>query len=384
MSKEIDIYSASYIVVPKFIFVDSRLNAIDIKVSALLYSSSENDFVIQNNKLAKLFNVSESTIIRSLRNLEELGYIKCNNINNTRVIHKCFELGVSKLDTPLVKSDNPLVKSDNPSKEKEKEKKKSNIKENKEKEREILFTPLSPQKTEGGCGYVDNSVDNNKININEQKQGLESVSGVSGRKVAYSNQKSNGGAFSGEYDKLNKQEAVGVVNWENCRSDIQRFVAFWVKLNEPNLYNNATKEQVYAIYGQYARYAKSILGIAGDLEKAKEASKMCREWLLRNKLSYNLATIARNIGRFLNRINKNADVPIEVDLALWNEYCELREMKKGKFDKNKALEFIKDIISQGKNPNELLERRIVELKRDNSDVIDFIKTIPIKTIQEEK
>lgn len=396
---EISIYNLNYIVVPKFIFTDNRLNPVDIKVSALLYSYSGDRFTISNRKMANMFNVSESTIIRSLRSLEEYGYIRCEVVEGVRVIVKTIDVnGVADLTGGGVKFDRGGSKFDNPpqekEKEKEKEKKKSVIKENKEieKEREREYNNIIAQEINNVDNSVDNFVDNSvnnftdnsnqnspvseEIQLNERECGLERGSGSGGMVVAGACESEKLRAFS-----CVKKEPE--VNWENCKTDIQRFIAFWIKIDQPNIYYTATKEQVKAIYGLYAKYSKVILDAAGDLEVAKEAASMCRDWLVREKLSYNIATVARNITKFIDAIVKKNRVPVEVDYALWEEYCKLRELKKGAFDKSKVLEYIKNLISHGKNPNELLERKILELKRDNSDVPDFIRNIKVKTINEE-
>lgn len=246
------------------------------------------------------------------------------------------------------------------------------IEENRIEENNI--TPLTPQNNQGGCGYVDNSVDktekseqNSKIVYNDKK-----LSDSSKTKNA------NGVAFNGDMTHFKDK----LVNWSNAKTDNQKFIAYWLEMDNPNLYKTATSSQIKGIYGRFAKSSKAILDIAGDLETAKEAAKLCREWLISRKLDYTLETISKHLHKFVEMLKRKEILPPEIDVALWSEYCELREIKKGKFDKTKVIDYLKQEIYSGKNPNKIIENRIIELKHDNSNIPDVIKNINIKTIKE--
>lgn len=67
-------FQLSYLVIPDFIYRDSRLNGIAIKVYGFINSYS-NPFFFGNENLAKMFNCSERSITEALSKLEEYGYI---------------------------------------------------------------------------------------------------------------------------------------------------------------------------------------------------------------------------------------------------------------------------------------------------------------------
>lgn len=244
----------------------------------------------------------------------------------------------------------------------------NNIREDKRIEN---IPPLIPPDKQGGHDSVNNveQTKPSKIAYNEKKT-------LDNRDTAQAEQKSNGGAFTLDSDKIKNK----LINWDNAKSDNQKFISFWIKIDNPTLYKTATSDQIKGVYGRFAKATKAILDIAGDLETAKKAASMCRDWLKSKNLDYTLETISKHLVKFVDGIKRNEILPPEVDSVLWSQYCELREIKKGKFDKIKAINELKNIISISKNPNNVLEQKIIELKRNNLDVPEIIKKIDIKTI----
>jgi hypothetical protein len=90
------------------------------------------------------------------------------------------------------------------------------------------------------------------------------------------------------------------VNWENCRTDLQRFIAHYVRLEMPALYQNATQAQANGVFKRYGRAASEILAVAGDLTTAKAAFDKGRAVFGAKGLSWNLSTISKNIAEFVN------------------------------------------------------------------------------------
>jgi hypothetical protein len=150
---------------------------------------------------------------------------------------------------------------------------------------------------------------------------------------------------------------------KDIMSDNQKLMDYWIKLEHPDLYNNATKEQKEALYKRFAKDYSNIMEMAGSIEIAKQAVTACRDWLKSKNLEYNLTTIARNLPKFLNHTIKDIILPPELDVALFNEYCDLLEKYSGKItDKKKIISIIKLRIKQGININKHLTDKISEIK----------------------
>jgi hypothetical protein len=176
------------------------------------------------------------------------------------------------------------------------------------------------------------------------------------------------------------------VNWDNCRNDNQRLMAFWVQLEHPELYKNATKEQAQEFFKRFTRDSSSILKMAGNLEVAKEAVKACREWLSSKKLEYNLTTIARNIGKFIDEAIRKYQLPPETDLYLLAEYQRLyKEIKSQEISQMELVKAIKQRMKEtGKSINEILEEAVKKIKQKvsseigNSEIGNVIKNLADK------
>jgi hypothetical protein len=252
----------------------------------------------------------------------------------------------------------------------------------------------------GDCQIVDNSVDNvdnskqEKENIfNSDKQDNSNFH-LNEREWASDEVLGAGSCDKGAIEKglKNENKVDNKVNWDNCKNDNQRLMAFWVQLDHPELYKNATKEQAQEFFKRFTRDSSSILKMAGDLEIAKEAVKACREWLRSKKLEYNLTTIARNIGKFLNDAIRLYSLPPETDLFLLEEYRKLyKELKGEDIQQLELVKLIKQRMKEtSKSVNEILEEGIRKVKQKlnsdipNEQVRDLIKSVAQKiTIKQE-
>ena len=90
------------------------------------------------------------------------------------------------------------------------------------------------------------------------------------------------------------------VNWGNCTSDLQRFIAHYVKAEMPEMYAKATQDQANGIFKRYGRDASDILKVAGTLDIAKRAFDLAMSHYSDKELAWNLSTVAKNIGEFAN------------------------------------------------------------------------------------
>ncbi len=95
------------------------------------------------------------------------------------------------------------------------------------------------------------------------------------------------------------------VNWENCRSDHQRFIAYYVAKEMPELYKNATQAQANGLFKRYGRAASEVLSVSGDIDTARAAFDLGRAYFVQKGLSWNLSTLSKNIGEFVNSVITN-------------------------------------------------------------------------------
>jgi hypothetical protein len=89
-------------------------------------------------------------------------------------------------------------------------------------------------------------------------------------------------------------------NWDNCKTDLQRLLAHYVRTEYPGLYANATQEQASGIFKRYGRAASEILSVAGDADMAIKAFNTGRAYFNKKGLSWNLSSISKNIAEFVN------------------------------------------------------------------------------------
>lgn len=92
-----------YIIVPKTILVDERLNSTEKIIMGIIYSLSlkNRECYASNSYFAKKLKVSNRTITSSISNLKNAGYIKVEQISNNRRIYvktrwKFSSIGIEK------------------------------------------------------------------------------------------------------------------------------------------------------------------------------------------------------------------------------------------------------------------------------------------------
>lgn len=110
-------------------------------------------------------------------------------------------------------------------------------------------------------------------------------------------------------DKIEKNTTtsseVGVVdklvNWDNCKSDLQRLLAHYVMREMPDMYASATQAQANSLFKRYGRAASEVLGVAGNLPTAIRAFDLAMAHFNGKGLSWNLSTVSKNIGEFVNQ-----------------------------------------------------------------------------------
>lgn len=145
------------------------------------------------------------------------------------------------------------------------------------------------------------------------------------------------------------------VNWENCKNNLQKLVAFWVKIEYRDLYENATTDEIKKLYGRWAKSASNLLKKCNnDLEMAKKILYEGRMFFRKKKLNYTIETILRNFEKIKQYCSKK-----RYDVALFNQYVDLCQENKTKIDKEK----LEDFLNKIENPNAYLESKIIEEKR---------------------
>lgn len=95
-------------------------------------------------------------------------------------------------------------------------------------------------------------------------------------------------------------EEKGRVNWENCKSDMQRLISWYVATYLPELYETALKTQVRAFYGINSKRFAGILNVSGSLDVAKDAIKLFTDHFSKNGWAWNMKTLDSNISDFIN------------------------------------------------------------------------------------
>lgn len=76
MNDKTEIYQLKYLVVPDFLYHDSSLSVLQLKIAAFIYTYNGDKFFFSNPKLAEMFNVHEVSVSRAISGLEKLGYIR--------------------------------------------------------------------------------------------------------------------------------------------------------------------------------------------------------------------------------------------------------------------------------------------------------------------
>jgi len=97
------------------------------------------------------------------------------------------------------------------------------------------------------------------------------------------------------YSDTGVANSPDTTNWDNCKTESQRFVAGYVKRYLPELVSNGTKAQVQAFYKRHARAVKSIIDQSGDNHGlALAACDLFAADMAKSGLTWTLDTLAKN------------------------------------------------------------------------------------------
>ncbi|MFA5937345.1 MAG: hypothetical protein WC822_05745, partial [Candidatus Paceibacterota bacterium] len=108
-----------------------------------------------------------------------------------------------------------------------------------------------------------------------------------------------------------KPDAMGKapVNWDNCKTDLQRLAAYYIKCYDPDWYASSTQEQATEFFAKQGKALKSILAQTGSLDVAKKTIDVASVYYCdRPKpLTWNLHTVAANMIEFRQKAKKEVE-----------------------------------------------------------------------------
>ena len=91
------------------------------------------------------------------------------------------------------------------------------------------------------------------------------------------------------------------VDWSKCNTELQSFMAYYIKEEMPAIYKSGTQSQVSGLFKRFGRPASELLSIAGSLPIAIRVFELSRAFYNKKGLSWNLSTVLANSGDFLNQ-----------------------------------------------------------------------------------
>ena len=103
-------------------------------------------------------------------------------------------------------------------------------------------------------------------------------------------------------EEKNKEKENTLVDWTNCSSDLQRFVSWWVSVEQPEVFKSATIAQAEGIFKRNGRAASSILKSCGNLDLAIKSAQKAREYYHSKGLDFSINAIERNVDYYLNAV----------------------------------------------------------------------------------
>ena len=99
--------------------------------------------------------------------------------------------------------------------------------------------------------------------------------------------------------KEQKTEPVRV-DWAKPKSDLQRFMGYYLSKCAPSIYEAADKKQVNGFFRQYGRMFSSMLATAGSLDCATIALDEAIKYFGSKGFTWGLGALNRNWGDFVN------------------------------------------------------------------------------------
>ena len=97
------------------------------------------------------------------------------------------------------------------------------------------------------------------------------------------------------------------VNWENCRTDLQRLIAHFVKITTPALYANCSQAQASGIFKVQGKAASEILKQCGTADIACRVLDKASKYFYDKGLDWSLHAVNRSCTDYINEILKEKD-----------------------------------------------------------------------------
>ena len=88
--------------------------------------------------------------------------------------------------------------------------------------------------------------------------------------------------------------------WETTKSDLQRFMNYYIKQNLPAMYEEADREKVGGFYGQYSKMFGAMLKTAGTVEVACKALDCAAKYYKKLGYPWGLKALNLNWCEFVN------------------------------------------------------------------------------------
>ena len=114
-------------------------------------------------------------------------------------------------------------------------------------------------------------------------------------------------------NKINKCKSASAddnsekpVNWENCKTDIQRIVAHYVKVTTPSLYapGGCSHAQATAIFKVQGKAVGPLLAQCGDVQTTLRVIDLAAEYYHSKGLDWSLYAVSKSCPDYLNTIAK--------------------------------------------------------------------------------
>lgn len=96
------------------------------------------------------------------------------------------------------------------------------------------------------------------------------------------------------------------VNWENCKTDIQRVVAHYVKITTPHLYapGACTQSQATAIFKVQGKAVAPLIAQCGDVPTTCRVIDLAAKYYHGRGLDWSLHAVSKSCTDYLNQIAK--------------------------------------------------------------------------------
>ena len=107
-------------------------------------------------------------------------------------------------------------------------------------------------------------------------------------------------------DKPDTDIGLKPVNWQNCKSDLQRVIAHYVKVSNPALYapGACTHAQATAIFKVQGKAVGPLLAQCGDVATTCRVIDMAAKYYYSKGLDWSLYAVSKNCIDYLSQIAK--------------------------------------------------------------------------------